>query len=295
MGTVEQEGLDAAATPGAEGPAAPEGAAGDTLVLRVGYDGTAFSGFALQEGQPHVRTVAGELRRALETLLRRDVELTCAGRTDAGVHARAQHVSVPMTPAESRELSGARLLRSLAAVLPDDVRAFEALRAAPGFSARFDARARRYRYRIAAGPVPPLFTARWTWWFRAASEGALDAAAMDEAARCLVGEHDFKSFCKTASAEGKPTCRFVESVLFSYEEALGERALVFDIVGNAFLHSMVRTIVGTLVEVGCGRRPTAWVAEALAARDRRAAGPCAPACGLTFWDVRYPADALRPW
>ena len=168
-------------------------------------------------------------------------------------------------------------------------------RADAGFSARFDARARRYRYRIVAGPVGALFNARWSWWLRCRSASDLDVAAMDEAARCLVGEHDFKSFCKTASAQGKPTCRFVESVGFEEEEAMGERMLVLDVVGNAFLHSMVRTIVGTLVEVGLGRRDPAWVADALAARDRRAAGPCAPACGLTFWDVRYDGGALRPW
>lgn len=278
-----------------DGSVLTDGPDGDVLVLRVGYDGTDFSGFAAQERQTHVRTVAGELSRALETLLRRRVDLTCAGRTDAGVHARAQHVSVPMTRAESESLSGERLLRSLGAVLPDDVRVDALYRADAGFSARFDARARRYRYRIVAGPVSALFNARWSWWLRCRSEADLDVAAMDKAARCLVGEHDFKSFCKTASAQGKPTCRRVDSVAFEAEEALGERMLVLDVVGNAFLHSMVRTIVGTLVEVGLGRRDPSWVAEALAARDRRAAGPCAPACGLTFWDVRYDKGAFRPW
>lgn len=286
--------MDNAVAPEANG-APGTGAAGDVLVLRVAYDGTEFSGFAAQERQAHVRTVAGELARALGTLLRRKVDLTCAGRTDAGVHARAQHVSVPMTPEESASLSGERLLRSLGAVLPGDVRVGAVYRADAGFSARFDARARRYRYRIVAGPVGALFNARWSWWLRCRSASDLDVAAMDEAARCLVGEHDFKSFCKTASAQGKPTCRFVESVGFEEEEAMGERMLVLDVVGNAFLHSMVRTIVGTLVEVGLGRRDPAWVADALAARDRRAAGPCAPACGLTFWDVRYDGGALRPW
>ena len=286
--------MDKAVAPGANG-APGTGAAGDVLVLRVAYDGTEFSGFAAQERQAHVRTVAGELARALGTLLRREVDLTCAGRTDAGVHARAQHVSVPMTPEESASLSGERLLRSLGAVLPGDVRVGAVYRADAGFSARFDARARRYRYRIVAGPVGALFNARWSWWLRCRSASDLDVAAMDEAARCLVGEHDFKSFCKTASAQGKPTCRFVGSVGFEEEEAMGERMLVLDVVGNAFLHSMVRTIVGTLAEVGLGRRDPAWVADALAARDRRAAGPCAPACGLTFWDVRYDGGALRPW
>ncbi len=365
------------------------GGAGATMVLRVAYDGTDFSGYAIQEKQGHVRTVAGELRDALRMLLRRDVDLTCAGRTDAGVHARAQHVSfaveqghvrtvagelrdalrmllrrdvdltcagrtdagvharaqhvsfavdereaseldgsrllrslgavlpedvrvdrVLRAPAgfsarfdaqarhyryEASELDGSRLLRSLGAVLPEDVRVDRVLRAPAGFSARFDAQARHYRYGVSVGPVEPLFGARWTWWQRSAVPWDIDVDAMAEGARYLEGEHDFKSFCKTASAVDKPTCRFVEHVRLEWEEAFGERRLVFDVVGNAFLHSMVRTIVGTLMEVGCGRRSPAWVGEVLAACDRRAAGPCAPAKGLTFWDVQYPGGVLLPW
>ena len=109
----------------------------------------------------------------------------------------------------------------------------------------------------------------------------------------LIGEHDFKSFCKVASAIGKPTCRNVISCGLARSNELGEDVLAFTITGNAFLHSMVRTIVGTLVEVGMHRREIAWVGEALAACDRRAAGPTAPAHGLTFIDVRYPEGALR--
>lgn len=281
---------------GGEELIAEEGCAGNaTLVLKVAYDGTDFSGYALQERQTHVRTVAGELQQALRMLLRRDVALTCAGRTDAGVHARSQHVSLPVTKQEAALLDGARLLRSLGAVLPDDVRVEGVYRAPEGFSARFDARSRRYRYRLVPGPVAPLFNGRWAWWLRLADPSELDVDAMDRAARCLVGEHDFKSFCKSSSAEGKPTCRYVEWVRLEREEALGEPMVVVDVAGNAFLHSMVRTIVGTLVEVGCGRRKPGWVAEALAACDRRAAGPCAPACGLTLWEVRYPEGVLRPW
>ena len=267
----------------------------ETLVIRVGYDGARYAGFAEQPKQAHVKTVAGELRQALQTILRRDVELTCAGRTDAGVHARAQYVSLPFGRQEFDERSSERLLRSLGAVLPDDIRAHELFRASQGFSARFDARARRYRYRLSSGPVAPLFCADWCWWIRSARPDALDVEAMNEAARNLIGEHDFKSFCKAQSAQDKPTSRFVMSAAFERECVLGEDTLVFDIVGNAFLHSMVRTIVGTLVEVGLGRRRTDWVAEVLEARSRDAAGPCAPACGLTFWDVHYPNDVLKPW
>ena len=285
--------LDSEALERCESAADEAALPGDALVLRLSYDGGAFSGFASQEGQPHVRTVAGELTNALQTRLRRPVELTCAGRTDAGVHARAQYVSLPTTSRESQELSGRRLVRSLSAVLPEDVSVTEVLRAASGFSARFDARAREYRYRLICSPARPMFCRSWAWWLR--SEGTLDVEAMRAGAELLKGEHDFKSFCKTASAEGKPTCRFVESIDFFEEEQLGERQLVMRIVGNAFLHNMVRTIMGTLVEVGRGHRTPAWVGDVLAACDRRAAGPCAPSCGLTFWSVRYDEGVLRPW
>ncbi len=110
---------------------------------------------------------------------------------------------------------------------------------------------------------------------------------MERGALHLIGEHDFKSFCMAASAVGKPTCRNVEEISIASEEILGEPHRVVTVRGNAFLHSMVRTIVGTLVMVGRGQRDADWVAEVLAARDRQAAGENAPACGLIFWSVGY--------
>ena len=130
-----------------------------TLILKVGYRGGGFSGFAEQEGR---RTVAGELRRALEVVLHREVELTCAGRTDAGVHAVAQYVSLPVT-GEERALSGRRLLASLTALVPDDVSIRAVLRGGPGFSARFDAESRSYRYRISCGRIRPTLLWGHTW------------------------------------------------------------------------------------------------------------------------------------
>ena len=259
-----------------------------TLVIRLGYRGAGFSGFAEQPSG--VRTVAGELRRALETILRREVELTCAGRTDAGVHALAQHVSVPLVAGEA-DIPGARLMRSLVALTPLDISIGGLYRAAPGFSARFDAVSRSYRYRICAGETAPVLAWDHAWWYR----GDLDVDAMAEAARPLVGEHDFRSFCKTSSAEGKPTSRCVSALEVARVTEAGEELLCVDVTGNAFLHNMVRTIVGTLVEVGRGHRQPEWVAEVLAARDRVAAGPCAPACGLTFQAVEYPEHSLEAW
>lgn len=264
-----------------------ENPAAGNLVIKLGYRGGEFAGFA---EQPTQRTVAGELRRALETTLRRPCELTCAGRTDAGVHAIAQHVSVPVS-AEELELPAVRLRRSLVALTPDDVSILELYRAGADFSARFDAEARRYRYRISAGDGRPVMAWDHAWWYK----GSLDASAMDAAAQRLVGEHDFKSFCKATSAVDKPTHRYVASLHVSEVEEAGEPLVCIDIEGNAFLHNMVRTIAGTLVEVGRGHRDAAWVADVLAACDRTAAGPCAPACGLTFVGVDYPDGMLTEW
>ncbi len=261
--------------------------AAGTLVIKLGYRGADFCGFA---EQPTQRTVAGELRRALETTLRRPVDLTCAGRTDAGVHAIAQHVSVPVA-AEELLLPGVRLMRSLVALTPDDLSVSGLYKADASFSARFDAMNRSYRYRICAGDARPVMAWDHAWWYK----GTLDVQAMDNAAKRLLGEHDFKSFCKAISAVDKPTCRYVGSLGVSQVDECGERVVAIDITGNAFLHNMVRTIAGTLVEVGRGHRSEEWVSQVLEACDRKAAGPCAPAKGLTFTRVEYPANSLVPW
>ena len=261
--------------------------AAGALVIKLGYRGEGFCGFAEQPAQ---RTVAGELRRALETTLRRPCELTCAGRTDAGVHAIAQYVSVPVTESELM-LPGARLMRSLVALTPDDLSIGALFRAQPSFSARFDALSRSYRYRICAGDVRPVLAWGHAWWYK----GQLNVGAMNEASKLLLGEHDFKSFCKATSAVDKPTCRYVGALDVRPLEEAGENLVAIDITGNAFLHNMVRTIAGSLVEVGRGHRRPEWMSEVLAACDRRSAGPCAPAKGLTFVRVEYPAGALAPW
>jgi tRNA pseudouridine38-40 synthase len=247
------------------------------LALTVAYDGADFAGFARQPGQ---RTVQGELEQALTIALRRPIEIVGAGRTDAGVHARGQVVSCPREPSDVDDRS---LLRSLNALCGEGIAVRELRSARPRFSARFDAISREYRYRIVAGSVPPLFLGRFVWW----TPKTLDVDAMQEGAAHLLGERDFKSFCLTASAIGKPTMRRLNTIEFSEEEHLGECCLTVRVVGNAFLHSMVRVIIGTLVEVGAGRRDPGWVADVLAACDRGAAGPTAPAHGLTLWQVGY--------
>lgn len=254
-----------------------------TTALVVAYDGSGFAGFARQ---PNARTVQGELESALTTALRRPIELVCAGRTDAGVHALGQVVSYG---AAEGDLDARTLLRSLNALTGEGVVVREVRRARERFSARTNAIGREYRYRIVAGRVPPMFLDRVAWH----CVRELDVEAMREGATHLLGERDFKSFCVTVSAEGKTTMRRVDAVDIGYEEHLGEQCLVVRVLGNAFLHSMVRVMVGTLVEVGTGRRDPAWVKTAREACSRDAAGATAPAHGLTLWRVEYPDEVWR--
>ena len=254
-----------------------------TLALKAAYNGGPFSGFARQ---PDQLTVQGELEAALRMLLHREVATTCAGRTDAGVHARGQVVSFDVTPSELNSVDFRRFKRSLNAITHEGITVRDVWQAADGFSARFDAKAREYRYFLVTGEVAPVFMRDFAWFVPGSANG-LDADAMYRASRCLIGEHDFKSFCRASSAVGRPTCRNLMEVSFLNEELFGEELLVVKVVGSSFLHSMVRSLVGTLVEVGKGRRPEEWVEQALKARRREAAGECAPAQGLVFWEVRY--------
>lgn len=250
------------------------------IALVVSYDGAAFAGFGRQPG---LRTVQGSIEAALATILRADIQVTGAGRTDAGVHALGQVVSFE-TP--DIELDKQAFRRSINALCGPDIVARQVRSTVAGFSARFDAIAREYRYRIVCGPVPPLFLSRYAWWV----QQTLDLAAMQDAAVQLIGEHDFRSFCVSGSAKDGGTVRAIELVDIVTETVIGEECVIVRVVGNAFLHSMVRVIVGSLVEIGAGRRDPKWIAEVLEARDRAAAGPTAPAHGLTLWRVEYPEE-----
>ena len=250
------------------------------LAVVLSYDGSSFSGYARQPGQ---RTVQGNLEQAFSLALRRPVEVVCAGRTDAGVHARAQVVNFPITRAEAESRNLFKLKRSFQALTDDDIAIQTLAVMPPDFSARFSAIEREYRYLVVPGGRHPLFLRDWSWDVRR----ELDVDAMNRAAALLVGEHDFKSFCLAASAEGKNTVRTLRQVRVVPVNVLGEQALSVRVVGTAFLHSMVRSIVGTLVMVGSGLREPEWVADVIEARDRRAAGENAPAQGLVFWRVAY--------
>ena len=239
----------------------------------LAYDGTAFHGWAAQRG-PAVRTIEGELTAALERVVGETVRLSVAGRTDAGVHARGQVASFTTDANVAPE----RIQAAVNGMLAPEIVVRDADDAPEGFDARFWARAREYRYTIDAAPVPDPFTARYRWRV----PDALSTAAMRAAARPLVGEHDFTSFCRHPG-EGRPTVRDLQRLTV---RRLGDE-LVVTARANAFLHQMVRSIVGTLVEAGRGRIAPEDVGWILAARDRSGAGKPAPAHGLVLERVFY--------
>ncbi|MBQ6454637.1 MAG: tRNA pseudouridine(38-40) synthase TruA [Eggerthellaceae bacterium] len=252
-----------------------------TLDIELAYNGEPFSGFARQKDVHE--TVQENLEVALEVLFKRVVETTCAGRTDAGVHARCQHVSFDVTEEEFGSIDLSRMRISLNALTDRAISVKSLSGREYGWSARFDAVSREYRYFICTQTFPPIFLDGFSWHL----PEPLDVDAMYRSSRCLIGEHDFKSFCKAASAVDKPTCRNVSAIEFAHECIMGEDALVITVCGNAFLHSMVRTMVGSLVAVGQHKQPEEWIGEALAACDRAAAGQTAPAQGLVLWSVTY--------
>lgn len=239
--------------------------------LDLAYEGTGFRGWADQRGQ---RTVEGVLRGALERVLGAAPRLSVAGRTDAGVHARGQVASFVVDPVPDLE----RLQRSLNGMLAPEVVAWAVRAERPGFDARFSATAREYRYRIDVSAWPDPFEAR-TVWHR---PGELSIRAMRTAARHLVGEHDFTSFCRKPPRDG-PTTRNLERLAIA---RAGDRVEI-TARANAFLHQMVRSLVGTLVAVGEGSREAADVPAMLTARDRRAAAQIAPPHGLVLERVVY--------
>ncbi|HTO08517.1 MAG TPA: tRNA pseudouridine(38-40) synthase TruA [Myxococcota bacterium] len=244
------------------------------LRMTLEYDGTDFAGFQLQ---PDARTVQGVVEAAIAEITREQRRLIPAGRTDAGVHARGQ---VAHFDSDTR-LSPPDLQRSLNAVLPRDVAVLQLADARPDFDARRDARAKLYVYRILNRPEPSPLRARTHLHLRA----PLDLAAMAEAAKSLLGSHDFSAF--RGAPGGVPEDESPRRSLDRLELVGRGDEISIEAEGRSFLRHMVRNIAGTLVEVGQGRRPPSEVAEVLASRDRARAGPTAAAHGLCLERVSY--------
>ena len=251
------------------------------LSITLGYDGTGYAGWARQ---PQLRTVQGDLEQALADIDPRIGAVVCAGRTDAGVHARTQvvHVEAPLDVWLSRGSEG--LQRHLNRLTDDRIHIRAVAAAPPGFDARFSALSRTYSYRICDDPAnwDPLFR-EWVTLYRR----TLDVAAMAVAGRELVGEHNFAAFCRPR--EGASTIRRILR-LDVYRD--GGRRIVVTVEADAFCHSMVRSLVGALVAVGEGRREPGWIAALLAAAHRDSAIMVMPPQGLVLETVNYPPDEL---
>lgn len=241
-----------------------------TFRIDLAYDGGGFRGYARNAG---VRTVQAVVESALATVLGAAVDTEVAGRTDAGVHARCQVVSFGW----EGTIDLVRLARSLDGLVGPEIVVRSAREAPPGFSARFSATGRTYRYFIDDGPSPDPLRRDWVWHI--AEE--LDLAAMSEAAGAFVGEQDFASLCRAAG--DRPTVRLVRSAEWRREDGL----LVFVVAASSFCHQMVRSMVALCVDVGRGRVAPSSVPGILAARDRSAARGVAPPHGLILWEVDY--------
>ncbi len=238
--------------------------------LVVEYDGGDFDGWQIQATG---RTVQGELTRALQILLRHEVTLIGAGRTDAGTHAAGQvahfHTGVAM------DLQ--RLCRGLNGLLPQDIAVRTAEAVDPLFHARFSALSKRYRYRIRHGKAALDRHRVWSVSY------PLSLPALQEAAAWLPGRHDFRAFCRQDPVPDNPFCQ-VSACGWSFEGP----DVVFDIEADRFLRHMVRILVGTMAQIGGGRRTPAHMGQLLRGDDRRQAGPTAPARGLCLVAVQYP-------
>ena len=259
------------------------------LRLDLAYDGTDFHGWARQ-GDSDLRTVQGVLKDKLSLVLRTPVELTVAGRTDAGVHASAQvaHCDIPTESLNTRSIAGdpTTLVRRLARLLPDDI-ALRACDFAPkGFDARFSALRRHYRYRVTTCPSGPLptrarDTAQWT--------KPVELARLQLAAASMIGLHDFAAFCKARPFA--TTIRDLQRMeWFDVSTAEEPQTYEVEVTADAFCWSMVRSLVGACLMTADGRRSLDFTEEMLSVSERSSKIPLAPACGLTLVGVDYPAD-----
>jgi tRNA pseudouridine38-40 synthase len=242
-----------------------------TVRLDIEYDGSGFRGWARQPG---LRTVQGALEAALEQVLREEIQLTVAGRTDTGVHALGQVASfetaAPLPPDLARNLNG---------VTPEDIAVPRAEAVADGFDARRDARSRSYLYRVATTrAASPFERGRALWWPHRVDRAALDACAV-----ALLGTHDFTAFTPTKTDH----VRFERDVLAASWRDESESVLVFGITADAFMRNMVRALVGTMLEVSSGRRSVESFTELLSGAHRSEGGDTAPPHGLYLESVSY--------
>lgn len=241
------------------------------IALGLEYDGASFSGW---QSQPGGNTVQDALEAALECVAGMPLRVVCAGRTDAGVHAQMQVVHFDV----SVQRPTSAWVRGVNAHLPAMVAVRWAMPVADEFHARFSARSRSYRYVLLNRPERPGLLSRKVGW----CHRPLDLDAMQAAATCLIGEHDFSAF-RAAGCQAKSPVK----IMYDFDIAREGDLILFECRANAFLHHMVRNLVGALVYVGMGRKRAEWLGELLAARDRRLAAPTFQADGLYLAGVEY--------
>jgi tRNA pseudouridine38-40 synthase len=244
-----------------------------TFKLTIAYDGTKFSGW---QAQPDRRTVQGVVQETWARITREELQVTATSRTDAGVHALGQTVGIE----SNTHLVPEQLYNALNATFPEDVILVSIEEASHGFHATRDAKGKRYRYSIHNDRTRALFDRKYVWYV----PKSLDVEAMHAAAQCLVGTHDFASF-QAAGSERESTVRTITAV--EVRRGNVPSRVEIDVEGDGFLYNMVRIIAGSLVDLGAGRRDAQWLADALAACDRRAAGQTAPPQGLCLLHVYY--------
>lgn len=246
------------------------------IALGLEYDGTDWNGW---QTQPNGNTVQDRLESAIREFTGKHHSTICAGRTDAGVHARCQVVHLD-TDIDRTDWSWVRGLNTL---LPDSISVRWAQVVSDTFHARYSAVWRQYKYRILHSPTrSPLHHRQATWFYR-----PLDIPAMQETTKIFIGEHDFSAFRSSECQANSPMRN-----LMAFDLAREDELLVFALKGNAFLHHMVRNLVGTLIEVGRGAKPVAWAKEVLESRNRILAGPTFPAQGLCLEHVEYDSNLL---
>ena len=244
-----------------------------TLKLTIAYDGTRYAGWQTQRTRSSPPTIQQTLERILQRILQEPVRVVGSGRTDAGAHALAQVAHVKTRS----QVPVSRLLRSLNQLLPPEISVLHIHEAPQTFHARFGARRKRYAYRVFTGPVVPPFIRPYVHHVTA----RLNTAVIRREATVLAGRHDFKAFARAGQRRG--TIRTIHHAAVHRRGA----ELQFEFEGNGFLHTMVRSMVGTLIDVGRGRLPPGTVRRMLTTGQRGLAGTTAPACGLTLLCVRY--------
>lgn len=258
-----------------------ESGAMQRVKMTLAYDGSGFHGFASQSG---VRTVADEITQALCRPLGRKVDLFCAGRTDAGVHAWGQVVHFDTEQAVLARISAERLIQSLRTQLLPEIAVRSVEFVDDTFHARFSAKKRTYRYDVHNADVLPPNLRHSRWWV----EHPLDIDRMNRAIGFLEGEHDFSTFCRRPKTDqGASLVRRIESAGWKQIETDCGLLLRCEITGNAFCHQMIRSLVGFLVQVGCGKKTIDDLKAALIAKDRSKGVGLAPPEGLCLWEVAY--------